>query len=78
MASRCGWPGGTVLVAGTAEQVGRLSGFDCVAVLFPDRPCASVYRLDQVRPWREGMSDLQTAREPLGGLFAGGGTHDPE
>ena len=54
---------------GVVTQAGRLGGADCVAVLFPDRPCAAVYRLDQVRPWREGRGDLQTAREPLGGLF---------
>lgn len=48
---------------GVVTQVGRLGGLDCVAVLFPDNPCPSIKRLDQVRPLDK------TLVGPLGGLF---------
>lgn len=53
---------------GAAVQTGRLGGLDCVAVRFPDRPCPSIYRLDQVRRVDKTLAG------PLGGLFGEEGT----
>lgn len=54
---------------GTVEQVGRLSGQDCLAVLLGGAACASIYPVGRVRR-QTATSDLQTTRGPLGGLFA--------
>lgn len=51
---------------GVVVQTGRLGGMDCVAVQFPDSPCPSIYRFDQVRRLDKTLTG------PIGGLFSGG------